>query len=196
MREVEFGVTFSNSAIRVSPQRSLRVADPEEKPPWDLVKLTFEEFRSHMRGHLMRGVPRVLRDNRVLQAWVDSQGESLYNPLFVYEDGRFFKVFDGVHRLRSLTALGSSHIWVYLSRGVRFQSTVYPYRSHNFRLPRRGGRIGSCSQCGDRVRMRKFGLGGWRVYQCKGCGHRAKFIAYPRSVNQIVVDGEVVLEEG
>jgi len=160
------------------------------------VKLTFDEFWTHMRRHLRRAVPAAFDDSRVLQAWIDSQWESLYNPIRVYRDGDYFKVFDGVHRLRSLTALDASHIWLYLSNGIRFQGNTYPYWGHNVRAPRRGTRVATCSRCGVTVGVANLRVGGgWRMYRCKTCGHGAKFVPYPRSVDQMVKDGEVSLDE-
>lgn len=196
MKRVEVGITFGSKGLRVPPQRCFYVADPDEEPPWDLVKLTFDEFWMHMRRSLRRAAPSAFCYSRVLQAWVDSQWESLYNPIRVYRDGCYFRVFDGVHRLRSLTALDASHIWLYISSGVRFQGNKYPYWDHNIRAPRRGTRVAICSQCGGTARVANLRVpGGWRMYKCKVCGHRAKFVPYPRCVDQIVQDGEVSLDQ-
>jgi len=195
VKRVEVGITFGSEGLRVPPQRCFHVADPEEKPPWGLVKLIFDEFWMRMRRHLRRAVPAAFNDSRVLQAWVDSQGEALYNPIWVYRDGSYFRVFDGVHRLRSLTALDASHIWLYLSDGVRFQGNTYPYGKLNSRPPRRGTRAAICSGCGGVVGVANLRIGGgWRMYRCKVCGHGAKFVPYPRSVEQIVEGGEVSLD--
>ena len=189
--EVDIGITFGNPVSNLPPQRKLMGVGIDHvieltKIPMDVVKSRFKMCQKGQDGSWLS------KDPRLLQYWVESLWESLFDPIIVVKDGKEFRVKHGKHRMYTLLALEASHVWAYVApSGVSTTRNFHPFRSENIRIPRRGAMVAFCRGCGAkcfvRPSKRKEGETGLRrEYKCRECGEFEVYNPYPKDMSEVV----------
>lgn len=160
-----------------------------------LAKMEMGSIRENFSKY-RRDLPPFMGRMDLLQYWVESIWDALYNPVWMrwvrHEDflehpnpkkrGRVpnieYQLLHGHHRIRIFNALNANHIWVYMCTGHHHGSDLPDWaketRRMNTRAPVRGTRGTTCTNCGIGVsvsskKYNDFNIKRW--YRCKKCGH-------------------------